>query len=104
MGSDGHTASIFPGVELKEEYQNIAAISKKPETGQIRVTITEDIINNADFVTFIITGIDKADTIFKVLSGNLENYPAGRIHPVKGILEFLLDQEAASILIEKENK
>ena len=25
MGSDGHTASIFPNVELKDEYQNIAA-------------------------------------------------------------------------------
>jgi 6-phosphogluconolactonase len=103
MGSDGHTASIFPNVELKEEYQKIAAISKKPETGQIRVTITEDIINNADFVTFIIAGKDKAKTVSDVLSGNPENYPAGRIHPSRGILEFLLDQEAASILIKKEN-
>jgi 6-phosphogluconolactonase len=103
MGSDGHTASIFPNVELKEEYQKIAAISKKPETGQIRVTITEDIINNAHFVTFIVTGIDKANIVFDVLGGNPENYPAGRIHPSNGILEFLLDREAASILLEKEN-
>jgi 6-phosphogluconolactonase len=102
MGSDGHTASIFPGVELKEEYQNIAAISRKPETGQVRVTVTEDIINNAQFVTFIITGQDKAKTVFEVLSGNKENYPAGRINPSNGILEFLFDREAASILIEKE--
>src|SRR5665647_1574625 len=48
MGSDGHTASIFPNGELKDEYQKIAAISKNPVTGQIRVTITENIINNAD--------------------------------------------------------
>jgi 6-phosphogluconolactonase len=104
MGSDGHTASIFPDVELKEEYQRITAISKKPETGQIRVTVTEDIINNADFVTFIITGRDKADTVFEVMRGNKGNYPAGRINPSKGLLEFYLDQEAASILLENEKK
>jgi 6-phosphogluconolactonase len=103
MGSDGHTASIFPNVELKEEYLKITAISKKPETGQIRVTITEDIINNADYVTFIITGRDKANTVFEALRGNTEKYPAGRINPENGTLEFLLDQEAASILIAKEN-
>jgi 6-phosphogluconolactonase len=98
MGSDGHTASIFPNVELKEEYQKIAAISQNPATGQIRVTITENIINNADYVTFIITGKDKAATVFEILKGNKENYPAGRINPFNGKLEFLLDKEAASLL------
>jgi len=98
MGSDGHTASIFPNVELKEEYQKIAAISKNPATGQIRVTITENIINNADYVTFIITGKDKAATVFEILKGNKENYPAGRINPINGKLEFLLDKEAGAML------
>jgi 6-phosphogluconolactonase len=98
MGSDGHTASIFPNGELKDEYQKIAAISKNPVTGQIRITITENIINNADYVTFIITGKDKAETVFEILKGNKEKYPAGRINPINGKLEFLLDKEAASML------
>lgn len=100
MGNDGHTASIFPNVELKDEYQNIAAVSKNPETSQIRITITEAIINNADYVTFIITGKDKAKTVFEILQGNKKKYPAGRIKPVNGIFEFLIDKEAASMLIE----
>jgi 6-phosphogluconolactonase len=98
MGKDGHTASIFPNVELKDEYQNISAVSKNPETNQTRITITETIINNADYITFIITGGDKAETVYEILKGNKEKYPAGRINPVNGILEFLLDREAASML------
>ena len=104
MGSDGHTASIFPNTELKFESHNITAVSRKPGSDQIRITITENIINNADFVTFVITGREKADTVFEVLKGNKEIYPAGRINPKDGNLEFLLDQDAASILIEKDKQ
>ena len=100
MGSDGHTASLFPEVELKDEYQSITAISKNPDTGQIRITMTETIINNADYVTFVMTGKDKAHTVFELLKGNREKYPAGRIEPLNGLLEFLMDKEAASLLIE----
>jgi len=103
MGKDGHTASIFPGVEMKDEYQKITAVSKNPDTGQVRITITEIIINNADFVTFIITGKEKAETVFEILRGNKEKYPAGRINPINGILEFLIDKEAGSMLTEQGN-
>jgi 6-phosphogluconolactonase len=103
MGSDGHTASIFPNVELKDEYQKIVAVSKNPNSGQIRITMTESIINNADNVTFIMTGKDKAETVFEILNGNKEKYPAGRINPFNEILEFLMDKEAASMLIERGN-
>ena len=102
MGNDGHTASIFQNVELKDEFQNITAVSKNPETSQTRITITEAIINNADYVTFIITGKDKVETVFEILKGDKKKYPAGRINPVNGILEFLLDKEAADMLIENE--
>jgi 6-phosphogluconolactonase len=99
MGSDGHTASIFPNIELKDEYQNITAVSRSPFAGQIRITITETIINNANYVTFIISGEDKAEMVFEILKGDKKRYPAGRINPVNGILEILLDSEAAAMLI-----
>ena len=100
MGKDGHTASIFPNVELKDEYQNISAVSKNPDTGQMRITITETIINNADYVTFIMTGRDKAEVVYEILKGDSNKYPAGRINPSNGILEFLMDKEAANLLTE----
>jgi len=98
MGSDGHTASIFPGIELKDIYQNITAISKNPDTGQTRITLTDEIINNADNATFIISGSDKAEKVYEILKGNKENFPAGRINPLSGSLEFLLDGDAAKLL------
>jgi 6-phosphogluconolactonase len=100
MGMDGHTASIFPNVELKYEFQNVAAVTKNPDTGQMRLTLTEAVINNADYVSFIITGKDKAEMVHEILSGDKSKYPAGRINPNNGTLEFLLDEEAASLLID----
>jgi 6-phosphogluconolactonase len=98
MGKDGHTASIFPQSELKDIYQNITAVSKSPDTGQMRITLTEEIINNADNVTFIISGSDKAEKVFEIFKGDKEKFPAGRINPPLGTLEFLIDKAAAELL------
>ena len=98
MGKDGHTASIFPGVELKDIYQNITAVSKSPDQGQMRITLTEEIINNADNVTFVISGRDKAEKVFELFKGNKEQFPAGRINPQFGTIEYFLDKDAASLL------
>jgi len=98
IGSDGHTASIFPRVDLKDIYQNITAVSKSPDTGQMRITLTEEIINNADNVTFIISGGDKAETVREIIKGDKQKFPAGRINPQFGTLEYLLDKDAASLL------
>jgi 6-phosphogluconolactonase len=100
MGSDGHTASIFPNVELKDQFNNITAVSKNPDTGQMRITLTEQMINNAENVTFVITGKEKADVLFEVLKGEKEKYPAGRVFPLSGKLEFLLDKESAALLLK----
>ena len=100
MGRDGHTASIFPGVNLNDIYQNITAVSKSSDPGHMRITITEDIINNADFVTFIIVGSEKAEKVFEIIKGDKDQYPAGRINPPNGNLEFLLDKDAAALLVD----
>jgi 6-phosphogluconolactonase len=99
MGKDGHTASIFPETQFMEEYEGITAISRFPETGQIRITLTEAIINNADNVTFVIAGKDKAEMVHEILRGDKDKYPAGRINPTSGSLEFLIDKDAASLII-----
>ncbi|MDR3667240.1 MAG: 6-phosphogluconolactonase [Ignavibacteriaceae bacterium] len=101
IGKDGHIASIFPNVELKYQFQNISAVSRNPETGQIRITITETIINNADYVTFIATGKDKAEVAYEILKGDKNKYPAGRINPANGTLEYLFDKDAAALLLEQ---
>ena len=98
LGTDGHTASIFPGVNLEEESSGICAISRHPQSGQERVTLTMDVLNRAKRVGFIATGKEKAPIVAEILnpSPNSQNYPAAHVRPNQGTLEWFLDAEAAS--------
>jgi 6-phosphogluconolactonase len=40
LGSDGHTASLFPGQEYLFDTQNLCAVVEHPVTGQKRITLT----------------------------------------------------------------
>ena len=56
MGDDGHTASIFPHeIELWDASES-CAVATHPDSGQKRVTISGDVINNASAVAFLVTG------------------------------------------------
>ena len=63
MGSDGHTASIFPHqMELLHETR-ICAVAEHPESKQKRVTFTGRLINNAKEIAFLVTGDSKKDKV-----------------------------------------
>lgn len=100
MGDDGHTVSIFPyNLDLMNS-SKLCEIGIHPKTGQKRITITGKVINNAKVVAFLITGKNKAGIIAEIFSktGSYLTYPATHVHPEKGELKWLLDEEAASIL------
>ena len=63
-----------------------------------RITLTPLIINDARNVTFVVSGVNKADRIAEVLEGPHAPYrlPAQAILPVRGRLTWLLDEPAAS--------
>lgn len=100
LGTDGHTASIFPNSSLEIFPKNICAVAVNPQTNQQRITFTINLINNAKRVSFLVTGINKAKIIFEILSGKETaiKYPASLIKPPNGKLEWWLDEEAASLL------
>lgn len=100
MGDDGHTVSIFPNNLGLMNSSKLCEIGIHPKTGQKRITITGKVINNAKVVAFLITGKNKAGIIAEIFSktGSYLTYPASCIHPEKGELKWLLDEEAASIL------
>lgn len=99
MGDDGHTASIFPheiGLWHSEKYCEVAI---HPESGQKRVSITGQIINNSDTVIFLVTGESKAEKYSEIKNqtGNYTKYPASLVNPSSGRLLWFLDEAAAGI-------
>lgn len=97
MGTDGHTASIFPGSNVLDEQENICAIATHPESGQQRITLTLPVINNAKRVSFLVTGENKASVVAKVLTED-ESLLSSFVRPVNGILEWYLDRSAVALI------
>lgn len=97
LGEDGHTASIFPHeIELFQS-SNHCEVANHPISGQKRITITGNVINNAEFVVFIAVGKSKAEKVFEILnkSESAKNYPASLVNPKSGNLIWLLDIDSA---------
>jgi len=100
LGDDGHTASIFPHQMKLFNSKKYCEVAEHPETGQKRVTLTGQIINNASEVAFLVTGTSKAQKVFEIIEmqGNYERYPASFVLPRSGKLIWFLDADAAGIL------
>jgi len=102
LGEDGHTASIFPeNIGLLNSI-NICEVSVHPKSLQKRITITGRVINNADSITFLVTGRKKADIVANIFNKSKEalNYPAAYIVPIYGELSWLIDTDAVSLIKE----
>jgi 6-phosphogluconolactonase len=98
LGSDGHTASIFPNqMQLLESEKNYET-AVQPETKQERITLTGKVINNAKQVYFLVSGIDKAVVVSQILQGDGYAYPAANIKPTNGEPSWFIDKDAASLL------
>jgi 6-phosphogluconolactonase len=100
MGEDGHTASIFPGNLELVESEEICKTSVHPISGQRRITLTGKVINNADFITFMVTGQNKSRIIEEIFNKNPQyvNYPASYIIPSHGTVRWLLDDAAGELI------
>lgn len=99
MGTDGHTASLFPH-QTNFDDPNLAVIAKHPETGQIRISKTAKLIEQAKRVTYLVTGASKAEILKEIQTTLAENlpYPAAKIKAKNGVTEWYLDKDAAELL------
>lgn len=100
IGDDGHTASIFPhNIELLYS-KKICDVALHPLTGQKRITITGGVINNADNITFLVSGQSKAVVIANIFNKNplADNYPAAHVVPDHGTITWFIDEKAGSAL------
>ncbi|MGQ9591452.1 MAG: 6-phosphogluconolactonase [Planctomycetota bacterium] len=99
IGSDGHTASLFPGSPALREERRLVAETIDPRTGAPRVTFTLPLLNAARRVQFLVVGESKSEIAKTILGPGRaggEEPPAARVSPAAGDLEWLLDRAAAS--------
>jgi 6-phosphogluconolactonase len=106
MGLDGHTASIFPGDDLTAHTGRLVAATPGERMGHRRLTLTLPAINNAACVVFLVTGMDKAKTLSKVLKAGMQGgrtshqaprLPAQLVAPARGELLWFVDEAAGDI-------
>ncbi len=98
MGSDGHTASLFPHTEVLHEQRRLVVGYYVEKLAAHRLTLTFPVINNAALVVFLVAGQDKAETLHRVLEGPYvpDELPAQLVQPANGHLIWMVDEAAAS--------
>ncbi len=93
VGTDGHTASLFPGDPALEETEHwvvwVANAPVAPKTA--RVTLTLPVLGSCREMLFMAAGPEKRAILTCVLHG--ENLPAARAHSVCDTI-FLADEAA----------
>jgi 6-phosphogluconolactonase len=98
MGSDGHTASLFPDTAALEQDERLVVANHVETMDRHRMTITYPLINNARNIIFLVTGQDKADAVAKLVRQGPDSdaeIPAARVEPANGVCFVVLDPPAA---------
>ncbi|MEK7094354.1 MAG: 6-phosphogluconolactonase [Patescibacteria group bacterium] len=101
VGTDGHTASLFPLLyKPQKDEAFVLAIKDSPTPPSNRISFSARLINNAQNVIVLASGKEKAPVIKKILEnkGAIKTLPVSMIKPENGNLFWLLDQEATSFL------
>ncbi len=103
LGKDGHTASLFPGTDAVEETLRSVRAVHVPWYGSWRTTLTFPIINRAREVIFLVSGKSKASIVHRLMTaaGPAVELPASLIRPENGNLRWMLDSEAAELLLSE---
>jgi 6-phosphogluconolactonase len=97
LGSNGHTASIFPHTAVVQETERWVSDVYVQELGMYRVTFTAPFIDQAEQVVFLVSGGDKAQVLETVLEGAYQpsELPAQLIRPAGKHPLWLVDKAAS---------
>jgi 6-phosphogluconolactonase len=100
LGSDAHTASLFPESAALRESVRLVVAQQVEKLATTRVTLTPPVLNNAKNIVFVVSGADKAEAVRRVFEGKYqpELVPAQVIRPSTGRLLWLMDRAASAKL------
>ena len=98
MGTDGHTASLFPNTAALDERSRLVTVCRGPKVTPDRVTMTYRLLNGARVVMPLVCGADKAATVARIArrEESVREVPILGLSPTAGEMRWYLDAEAAS--------
>jgi 6-phosphogluconolactonase len=96
IGSEGHTASLFPDSPALEETERLVLAPWIEKFKMFRITLTLPVFNHAACVLFMAAGKEKAPILQEVFEKPGSMLPAQRINPSRGELLWFIDRAAAS--------
>lgn len=102
LGSDAHTASLFPSDTVPEFGARLAGACQHPD-GQPRITLTPQALSSAGQVAYFVSGEGKAQAVASALSSSEADskYPTRSIGSSDTPITWFLDEAAASALPAK---
>ena len=100
LGTDAHTASLFPHTAALQETEKLAVANWVERLNDYRLTVTFPVINNASNIIFLASGTEKAAAVAVVLEGehNPGKYPVQNVRPAEGNVFWFIDEPAATLL------
>ena len=100
VGTDGHTASLFPGSQILEVTDKWVSAVEENGVKHARITLTLPLLNQFEKVLFVAYGKNKADALQAIFDANTDprSFPAKLIQPTKGEVFWYLDAKAAAKL------
>lgn len=99
IGTDGHTASLFPGSPVLEERVRWVSPARSPAAPHPRVTLTLPGLAGAREVVFLVTGGGKRPVLAEILRdpvASAARYPAARLAAMRSVA-FWADAAAAGV-------
>ncbi len=105
LGTNGHTASLFPHSPALREQSRLVVADFVAEVNGWRVTMSPPLLNRGRMVAFLVQGQEKAEVLRDVLLGpdHPERLPAQLIAP-EGKLLWMVDEAAATLLSRAEER
>jgi 6-phosphogluconolactonase len=98
IGPDGHTASLFPGSDLLDNHDDIAAPVFAPQFNQWRVTLLPGVLKAARNTVVLAAGADKAEAVRAVFQDGYDpkKWPS---QIARDQAHWFLDRAAAAKLL-----
>lgn len=89
LGTDGHTASLFPGDAAIEERSRLVMRVERPDYA--RLTLTLPVLSASKLALFLVAGGEKREALRALLDGG--PIPAARVHAERVVI--VADPQAA---------